>query len=179
MFVLLTFLTTTGLSNFYSLNPCFAAILQSINISVVLLSKSTFTITPLCISIFSTPISSYTFLSILNVLLTSLCFSPSLATLFRASIHMPLCYAFSCLGYTTSFQFYHFLFLSTLYSEYNIPFLSCSNTFHTIAFLLLHSMYSTLIILFLLASSSLQFHASWYILHHMFLIYLLRRKLCL
>ena len=77
LFVLSTFLITIGLFSFCSLNPCFAAIFQSINISVVPLSKSAFTNTPLYISTFFTPTFNYTSLSILNILLISLCSSLS------------------------------------------------------------------------------------------------------
>jgi len=136
LFVPLTFLTTISLSNFYGLNPCFAAIFQSINILVVPLSKSAFTVIPLYISTFSTPISSYTSLNILNVLLTSLCLLPSLTMPFRVSICvLPYC-TFLFVGHTASFQFYYSLFLPILHSRYKILLFSYSDTFLTTASLL-------------------------------------------
>ena len=110
---------------------------------------------------------SYTSLSILNVLLTSLYFFPSLVVLFEASTHV------------TFPQFHHSLFLPTLHSRYNIPFLSYSDIFCTIAFFLLHFTHFTLVILFLLASPSLQSHISWNMPYCMFFIYLSRKKPCL
>ena len=155
LFVLSMFLTCTGFSNFCSQNPCLAAIFLSINIPVVPLSKSTFTVTPLYISIFSTPIFSHTSLSILNILLTSFCSLLFLAVPFGPSVHMlPYC-TFPSVGHSTSSQFYHSLFLPTLYSGHRIFFLSHSNTFLTIASLLLYFTYSTLIISSFFASLSL------------------------
>ena len=90
LFVPSIFLTITGLSSFYSLNPYFAAIFLSIKISVVLLSRSTFTVMLLCISTFSTSIFNYTSLSILNVLLISLCLSSPFTVLFRTPVYAPL-----------------------------------------------------------------------------------------
>ena len=113
LLVPLTFLTIIGLSNFYSLNLYFAAIFQSINIPVALLSRSTFTVTPLCISTFSIPISIYTSLSILNVLLTSLTVP---------SAHTSLCCAFSFVRHTTS-SFFLFCF-EHLYHSASSNFLS-------------------------------------------------------
>ena len=160
LFVLLTFLTTIGFSNFCSLNLCLATIFQSINISVVPLFKSAFTVMPLCIFTFSILISSHTFLNILNVLLTFLCLPLSLAVPFRVSVCAPPCCTFPSAGYTTSFQFHYSLFLPTLHSRYKILLLSHSNTFLTIASLLLYFIHSTLVISPLFASSFLQFHAS-------------------
>ena len=165
MFVLSTFLITIGLSNFCSLNPCFAVIFQSINILVTPLFKSAFTVMPLCISIFSTPMSSYTSLNILNVLLTFFYLSPSLTVPFRVSVHVPLYCAFPSVGYTTSLQFYYSFFFSTLYSGHKILLFYHSDIFFTIVSLFLHFIHSTLIIFSLFASSSLQFHASWYRLY--------------
>ena len=95
----------------------------------MLLSKSTFTIIPSCVSTFSTLIFSYTFLSILNVHLTSLCLPPSLVVPFGTSIHVLLCYAFPCSGCTTILQFYHGCFLLVLYSGHQIFLLSSSDIF--------------------------------------------------
>ena len=81
-----TFLTCTSLPNFYSLNLCLAAIFLSMNIPVVLLSKSAFTVIPLWMSTFSTPIFNHTSLNILNVLLTSLCLPFSFTVLFGGSL---------------------------------------------------------------------------------------------
>ena len=100
------FLTATGLSSFYSLNPCFAAIFLSINILVIPLFKSAFTVMPLYISTFSTPMFNHTFLNILNVLLTSLCLFSSFAIPFGTSVCMPPCYAFSSLEYATTPSFF-------------------------------------------------------------------------
>ena len=143
------------------------------------LSKSTFTVTSSCISIFSTPMSSYTSLNILNVLLTSLCSPLSLAIPFGVSVHAPSYCTFPYMGCTTSFQFYHSLFLPTLHSGHKILLFSHSDTFLTIASLLLHFTYSTLVISSLFAFLSLQFHASWYRPHHMFLTCLSKRNPCL
>jgi len=178
LFVPSIFLTTTGLSNFYSLNLYLAVIFLSINIPVVLLSKSTFTVTPSCVSIFSTLMFSYTSFNILNILLKTLCSSLSLAIPFRLSVHMLLCCTFASVGHTITPQFYHSLFLPTLHSGHKISLLSCSNTFLIIVSLLLYFTHSTLIISSLLASSSLQFHTSWHELHHMFLNCFLRRNPC-
>ena len=98
LFVLSTFLNAIGLSNFCSLNPCLAAIFLSINISVALLSKSAFTVTPLCVSNFFTPIFNYTSLNILKVLLTSLWLPLSFAMPFDSPGHVLLCYAFPSMG---------------------------------------------------------------------------------
>ena len=141
-----TFFTTIGLSNFCSLNLYLAAIFLSINIPVMPLSKSTFIVMPLCISIFSTPMFSYISLNILNILLKSLCLPPSLAAPFRTSVHIPLCCAFPFVEHTASLQFYHSLFLSILYSGHKILFLFCSNTFLTIVFFLSHPIHYTLVI---------------------------------
>ena len=93
------FLTIIGLSNFYSLNSYFAAIFQSINSPIASLSRSAFTIMPSYVSTFSIPISIYTSLSILNILLTSLAIPSAYA--------LP-CYTFSFVGHAifSSFLFY-------------------------------------------------------------------------
>ena len=173
-----TFLITTSLSNFCSLNPYLAVIFLSINISVVPLSKSAFTVTPLCVSTFSTPMFSHTSLNILNVLLKSLCSSPSLAIPFRPSIYIPLCYAFTSVGRTATPQLYYSLFLSILHSGHKIPFFSCSDTFLIIISLLPYFIYSTLVISPLFASLSLQFHTSWHKSYHTFLDCFSRRNPC-
>ena len=104
-----TFLTIIGLSSFYSLNPCFAAILLSINIPVTLLSKSALTITLLCISIFFTPMFNHTSLSILKVLLTFFCLPPFFAAPFSSLGCTLLCYTFPSVGCTA--------FLSTIFKQ--------------------------------------------------------------
>ena len=142
------------------------------------LFKSAFTVMPLCISIFSTPMSSYTSLNILNVLLTFFYLSPSLTVPFRVSVHVPLYCAFPSVGYTTSLQFYYSFFFSTLYSGHKILLFYHSDIFFTIVSLFLHFIHSTLIIFSLFASSSLQFYTSWYRLHYMFLTCFLRRNPC-
>ena len=153
-----TFLTITGLFNFYSLNLYLAAVFLFINIPAMLLFKSTFIIIPLCIFTFSTLISSHTSLNILNVLLTSLCLPPSLAVPFGVSVHVLPCCTFLSVGHTTSPQFHHSLFLPTLHSGYKIlffliliPFSQLHSSFHT-----LHTpLFSSLLSLLLLLSSSM------------------------
>ena len=103
LFVSSISLTITGLSSFYSLNPCLTTIFLSINILVVLLSKSTFTVMLLCVFTFSISIFSYTSFNILNVLFTSLCLLFSLVTLFRTSIYILLYYNFSCSRHAATF----------------------------------------------------------------------------
>ena len=105
LFVSSIFLTCTGLSNLCSLNPCLATIFLSMNIPIASLSKSAFTITPSWVSTFSTPIFNHTSLNILNVLLTSLCSPPSLATPFGGLLYaLPGC-TFPCAGCTTLLSF--------------------------------------------------------------------------
>jgi len=110
LFVPPIFLTITGLSSFYSLNLCFATIFLSINIPITLLSKSTFTIIPSYVFIFSTPIFNYTSLGILNIFLISLCLSSSFTVPFGTSVYVPLYCASPCLGYTAIFQFHYSCF---------------------------------------------------------------------
>ena len=92
-----TFFTFRGLSSFVILKPCFLAISLSMNIPMALLSKSAFTVMPLCISTFSIPMSSHTFLRILNVFLTSLSFTSSFAALSGSLDYVLLCCAFASL----------------------------------------------------------------------------------
>ena len=112
LFVPSIFLTIIGLSNFYSLNPCLAAILLSMNIPVAPLSKSAFTVTPLCVFNFFTFIFNYTSLSILKVLLTFLRLSPSLVVLFSFPDHVLLCCTFASQGYAT-FPTHPYYFISS------------------------------------------------------------------
>ena len=128
------------------------------------LSKSAFTIMPSCVSTFSTPMSSYTSLNILNILLTSLCSPPSLTAPFGVSVHVLPCCAFPSVGHAAYLQFHYSLFLPTLYSGHKILLLSCSNTFLVlIPFLQLHPSFytlytpllSSLLSLLLLLSSSM------------------------
>ena len=149
-----------------------------INILVVPLSKSTFTVMPLCIFTFSTPIFSHTSLNILNILLKSLCPLPSLAVHFGTSVYMSSFCAFPSMEHAASLQFYPSLFLPTLHSRYKILLLSYSDTFFTIVSFLPHSIYCTLVIYSLLASPSLQFHASWHEPYHMFFTCFSRRNSC-
>ena len=155
-----TFLTITGLSSFCSLNPCLATIFLSINIPITPLSKSTLTVTPLCISTFSTPIFNYTFLNILNVLLISLWSIFSVAVLLGISIHMPSYCTFPSIGYITTPQFHHGFFFSVLHSRHRISLFFYSNTFPSIVSFLPYFIHCTLAISPLFASFSLQFHAS-------------------
>ena len=143
LFVLSTFLTAISLSNFYSLNSCLAAIFLSINISVVPLSKSTLTVTPLCISNFSTLIFNYTSPSILKVRLTFLCLPLSFATPFNSPGCALLYYTFFSIGYTT------FLFSPFEYPHYLCLFeiISCplfSSIWHSFCLHLSHSIYITI-----------------------------------
>ena len=101
--VLFTFFTFRGLSSFVILKLCLLAISLSMNIPVVPLSRSAFTVMPLYVSTFSIPISSYTSLRILNVLLTSLSFTFSFAMLSGSPDHVLLCCAFASLGCTAFF----------------------------------------------------------------------------
>ena len=130
LFVLSMFLTCTGFSNFCSQNPCLAAIFLSINIPVVPLSKSTFTVILSWMSTFSILIFNHTFLNILNILLISLCLLFSFAVLFGGSLHMPPDYVFSCAGHTTLLSFllclgypYHLAFSSLLSLRTSCPLL--------------------------------------------------------
>ena len=92
LLVLSTFLMAIALFNFCNLNLCFATICLFMNIPVALLSKSAFIITPLCISIFSTPIFNHTSLNILKVLLTFFWLSLSFPALSSSSNHgLPYC----------------------------------------------------------------------------------------
>ena len=119
--MLFIFFIYTGLFNFCSLNLCLAAILLSMNIPVVLLSKSAFTVIPLWMFIFSIPIFNHTSFNILNVLLTFLCLLFSFVVLFGGSLYMlPGC-VFSYIGYTTLLSFllclghlYYLVFFSFL-----------------------------------------------------------------
>ena len=168
-------MTTISLSNFYSLNLCLVAIFWSINISVVPLSKSIFTVIPLCISTFSTPIFNYTSLSILNVLFI-VSAHLSLTVPFGASVHIPFCCAFLCSGYTTIFQFYYGRFFSVLHSKHQIFLLSSSDIFSpTIVSFLLYWVYLTLLSAFLF----LYFYASRQLLYYTFLSFSLETKLYL
>ena len=176
LFMPFTFLTTTGLSNFCSLNPYLAAIFLSINIPVMPLSKSAFTVIPSCISTFSTLMFSHISLNILNILLKSLCSPLSLTAPFGLSICVLLCYTFASVGHAATLQFHYSLFLPILYSGHKIFLLSCSDTFLIITSLLLHFTHSTLVISPLFASSSLQFHTSWHKSYHMFLNCFSRRN---
>ena len=146
MFVPFIFLTITGLSSFYSLDPCFTAIFLSINISVVLVSKSTFTVIPSYMSTFSTPMFSYTSLNILNILLIFLCLFSFFAILFRVPVHIPLYCTFLSMGCTATLQFHYGFFFHILYSGHKIFLLSCSNTLLSIVFFLSYSTHCTLVI---------------------------------
>ena len=99
LFVLFTFLTAVGLSNFYSLNLCLVTIFLSINIPVAPLFKSALTVTSSCISNFSTLIFNYTSLSILKIYLISLCLPLSFAMPSNSPSHVLLCCAFFSMGY--------------------------------------------------------------------------------
>ena len=112
----------------------------------MLLSKSTFTVTPLCMSTFFTPIFSHTSLNILNILLIFLYLSSSFAMLLRTSVYVPLYCMFSSIGYAAIPQFHHSFFFPVLHSGHKIFFLSCSSTLLPIASFLPHSTHCTLVI---------------------------------
>ena len=139
------------------------------------LSKSTFTVMSLCVSTFSIPTLSHTFLNILNVLLISLCSLSSLVALFRAFVHVLPCCAFAPLGHTTTPQFYHGCFFSILYSRHKIFLFSSSNIFSstTVSFLL-HFVHLTL----LLSLLFLYFHAPRQLSHYTFFNLSLEIKSC-
>ena len=178
LFVPSTFLTTTSFFNFCNLNLFLAIIFLSINILVVLLSKSIFTVILSCISTFSTPMFSYTFFNILNILLMSFCLSFSCTVLFRTPVYVPLYCVFLSVGCATTLQFYYGFFFPVLYSGHRISLLSYSSTLSFIVSLFLHFIHCTLVISPLLVSSSLQFHAFWQRLYHIFFTCPSRRNPC-
>ena len=139
-----TFLTTTGFFNFCNLNPFLAAIFLSINIPVVLLSKSIFTIMLLCIFTFFTLMFSYTFLNILNILLMFFYLFFSCTILFGTPVCVPPCYAFPSIGYATTLQFHCGFFFPVLYSGHRILlfFLFQYSFFYYISFFILYTLYS-------------------------------------
>ena len=132
-----------GLSSFYSINPCFAAALLSMNIPVAPLSKSAFTVMPSWVSSFSTLIFNHISLSILKVRLTSLCLLLSFAVPSRTPAHALLYYAFSLLGYAASASFFfwhpHYFCLSEI-----TPCSLFSSTWHSFHPYLSHSTYNTI-----------------------------------
>jgi len=128
------------------------------NIPIVPLSKSTFTVMFSCVSTFSTSIFNYISLSILNVLLISLCLSFSFTVLFRTPICILLYCAFSCLGHATTLQSHHSYFLSILYSGHRILSLSSFDTSTTIS-LRLHQVHFTLTASLSFTESSLHLYA--------------------
>ena len=168
MFVPSTFLTVTGLSSFCSLNLYFATIFLCMNISVALLSRSTFIVMPLYISTFSIPIFNYTSLNILNILLIFLCLSSSFSVLFGASFLVPLCCTSPFLEYAATLQSHYSYFFPVPYSGHKIFFLSFSGIFLTISFLP-HWLYFTTTTLLSPAVSSLHFYALRQLLYHTFL----------
>ena len=89
------------------------------------LSKSTLTIILLCLFTFSTLMFSHISLSILKVLLTSLCLFPSLAILLRTSLYILLCYTFASMGCAATSQFHYgfFSFVYTLDIKYSFSLL--------------------------------------------------------
>ena len=133
---------------------------------------------PSCISTFSTPMSSYTFLNILKpppyfslftllsrYVFQSFCLCAALLCFFLCGVH--------CFSSVLPLSF-----LPTLHSGHKILLLSHSNTFLTIAFLLPHFTHSTFVISSLFASFSLQFYAFWHRPHYTFLTCLSRRNSC-
>ena len=122
------------------------------------LSKSAFTVMPSCISIFSTPMSSYTSLNILNVLLTffcllpfplclseflSICYLAMLFSLWSVLLLLSSTTLFFFLLYILGIRFFFFLILT--------PFSQLHPCFHTLHTPLL----SSLLFLLLLLSSSM------------------------
>ena len=143
LFVPSIFLTIIGLFSFYGVNPYLAAVLLSMNIPIVLLSKSAFTVTPSWMSSFSILIFNYTFLSILKVCLTFFCLPFSFAVPSRTPAHAPLCYAFPLLGCTASVFFlfwypHHFCLFEIILCPL------FSSTWHSFCPYLLHSTYNTI-----------------------------------
>ena len=106
-----------------------------INIPVAPLSRSTFMVTPSCISNFSTLIFNHTSLSILKVLLTSFWLSSSFAVLSRSLAHVLLCCTFASLSHTafsTLFSLHPYQFnTSNLFLEIT-PCSLLSSTWHTL-----------------------------------------------
>jgi len=92
------------------------SLLQDINIPIVPLSKSTFIMTPLWVSVLSISISNYTSFNILKVLRTFLWQLFSFAMLSRSLVHMPLGYAFSSIGHT-AFPFSFFVYPSHFFNS--------------------------------------------------------------
>ena len=113
------------------------------NIPVAPLSKSTFTITPSWVSIFSIPIFNHTSLSISKVCLTSLCLPFSFAVPSRAPAHALLYCTFPLLGHTISVSFLfwhpHYFCLSEI-----TPCSLFSSTWHPFHLYLSHSTYNTI-----------------------------------
>ena len=135
------------------------------NISIMPLSKSTFTVTLLWVSTFSTPILNHTSLNILNIYLTSL-----FAMLFRDLLCMLSCYAFAFVGHAVTLQFHYGFFFSILYSGHKIFFFSFSYIFSsTIAFFFLHFAHFTFVSLSSSVSVFLHFHAPKQFPYHAFL----------
>ena len=132
---------------------------------------------PSCVFNFFILMFSYTSLNILNILLISLCLSSFCTALFRTPIHVPSCCAFPSIECTTTPQFHYSFFFSVLHSGHKISLLSHSSTLSSIAFFLPYFIHCTLVISPLLASSSLQFHASWQRLHHIFFYLSSKEKL--
>ena len=178
LFVPSTFLTTTSLFNFCSLNLCLAAIFQSINIPVAPLSRNALTVIPLCVSIFSTLIFNYTSWNILNILLTSFSIPSPFAVSFRTLVHMLFCYASPCIGYAATLQSYYSCFFPVLHSRHKILFLSFSDTPSTVSFLP-HWLYFMLTAPLSLAIFSLYLHTSRQLLYYTFLKCLPKTNPCL
>ena len=123
---------------------------------------------PSCISTFSTPMSSYTFLNILKhppyfslftllsrYVFQSFCLCAALLCFFLCGVH--------CFSSVLPLSFF-----PILHSGHKILLLFYSDTFLTIASFLPHSTYCTLVISPFLVSPSLQFHASWHEPYHTF-----------
>ena len=110
---------------------------------------------PSYISTFSTPIFNHTSLNILNILLKSLCPSPSLAVPFRTSVYMLLCCTFPFVGCTASppssttlfFFLFYILGIRFLFFPILTPFLQLYPFFHTLHTLLLSSFFFLLLFL--------------------------------
>ena len=119
---------------------------------------------PSYISTFSTPIFSHTSLNILNILLKSLCLSPSLAVPFRTSVYMLLCCTFPFVGCTASppssttlfFFLFYILGIRFLFFPILTPFLQLYPSFYILYIVPL----SLLLFLLSLLSSSMLFGMS-------------------
>ena len=134
---------------------------------IVLLSNSAFTITPSCVSTFSTPIFNHISLIILNVLFTSFFHYTSQ----RFTLHTILLYFYLCQLYYHA-PTYHSFFFPILHSGYRIPLFSSFDISPLIMFFLSYFIYCTFVIpLSAFASLFLHYHTPRQQLYYSFLNY--------